>query len=432
MVKWTSAARPALAGALGAGLPARLVVCAWNTGKDGTVTYAHGNRVLGWFLLVAAFVAAIGLDPWSLSERQASAWAGSARQFARHAQAVTIGLGFLQLIVDHLLTRYPFPRSIRAWVMRLSVAGTLLYTAGYLLFIFWPAGAWLSVAGALLNFLAFAPLVVVRPRMPVSVAVRPLLGLLCCGAALGALMALSVADPERFWPEYLGMLDGVRLRMLRLARAAIIALPLLTLLYVELVEVSRSKAPLWRWAEIAMLVGALGMPALLVAAALTSLYWKYLLGIPAQAMLLGTLAATWLAFRHARPLETWGWLLIAVSMSAGLLMGLYAFDGPLDTPAFLGTYNDYGRRLSRLVHSYAIVLGLLSICLARELDASPRVGVPLFVAGSGVLLAAPLLLAFAPVSSLILGAGPALVAAGLGLSLIQRQDAAKKISIPSL
>jgi 4-amino-4-deoxy-L-arabinose transferase-like glycosyltransferase len=135
------------------------------------------------------------------------------------------------------------------------------------------------------------------------------------------------------------------------------------------------------------------MPLILALAAFTSIRAKYLLPIPAQAAFVGTLAGAWLASRSARPLEVWGWLLIALSMAAGLFMGLYAFDGPFPSPTFLGAYNDFPRRLSRLGHAYCIVLGLLSIFVARSLDKSStdawsrRLGVPLLVAASIVTVA---------------------------------------------
>src|SRR5260370_2658918 len=111
------------------------------------------------------------------------------------------------------------------------------------------------------------------------------------------------------------------------------------------------------------------MPLILAVAAFTTVEAKYLLPIPAQATMWGTLAAAWLARRWARPLELWGWLLIALSMAVGLLMGMYAFDGPMPDPAFLGAYNDFPRRLCRLGHAYCIVFGLLCLFLAREQDA---------------------------------------------------------------
>src|SRR5579885_166280 len=61
------------------------------------------NAYLGWLLLLAGVVAAVRLDPWSLSERDPRAIVGSTRMAARHAQAVVLAMGFLQLAVSLLL-----------------------------------------------------------------------------------------------------------------------------------------------------------------------------------------------------------------------------------------------------------------------------------------------------------------------------------------
>jgi hypothetical protein len=172
-----------------------------------------------------------------------------------------------------------------------------------------------------------------------------------------------------------------------------------------------------------MLGGAAGMPTILVAAALTSVHLKYLLGLPADAIFAGTLVAVWLASRHARGLELWGWLLIAQSMAVGLLMGAYAFEGPLPAPDFLGAYSDFPRRLTRLAHAYSIILGSLCIFMARELERQPasgrsglglrwpeRIGVPLLVAGTITTVVAIWLLATLRLPSRVLAFGPAMVA----------------------
>lgn len=163
----------------------------------------------------------------------------------------------------------------------------------------------------------------------------------------------------------LGPPDGLRLRMLRLAQIACIALPLLTLLYQGFMARVPLDIPLARWGQRAMIGGMIGMPSILAAAASTRIEFKYLLPFPAVAVLAGTLCGAWLARRHGRPLERWGWILIALSMAAGLLMGLYAFDGPLPSPALIGDYNDLVRRAIRQTHAYAIVVGFISILVSR-------------------------------------------------------------------
>ena len=166
------------------------------------------------------------------------------------------------------------------------------------------------------------------------------------------------------------------------------------------------------------------MPVLLILAAFTSLHFKYLLTIPAQAAFAGTLVAAWLAWKAGRRFELWGWLLIALSMAGGLLMGLFAFDGPLPDPEFLGGYNDFGRRLTRLTHAYAVVLGLVTVFLARALASQNlarwrvRANLALFVAGTVCTLVVLPLAAHPALPLQALGVGPALVAAGLAFSIV--------------
>jgi hypothetical protein len=65
-----------------------------------------------------------------------------------------------------------------------------------------------------------------------------------------------------------------------------------------------------------------------------------------------------------------GWASLAVGVATGLVMGLWSFDGPLPTPAWLGEYGDTPRRLARLGHIAFLGLGILNILLARELPHS--------------------------------------------------------------
>jgi hypothetical protein len=310
----------------------------------------------------------------------------------------------------------------------LSSLGALVYAAGYFLHVGWTESPWLMVTGALLNFVALVMMTadggVCRGRRDV-VAV---LLVFCFGMLIDAMMGLFAANPPLFLPDYIGRDDEVRPRMLRLARAAAIALPMLTFLYHGLATRQRSAVGVIRWGGIAMMFGAIGMPLILTAAALTTVHLKLLLGLPAHATFLGTLVGVWLAHRAARPLELWGWLIVALSMAIGLLMGIYAFDGPLPSPEFMGEYNDYPRRLWRLAHAYCIVLGLLSIFLARELDrARPvalftRVGTAMLVGGSVCTVLVLVLAATVELPAPILGIGPAAVAVGLVLCLSARGE----------
>lgn len=387
----------------------------------GATAAGGWNDRIGRDLLLAGFLWAAWLDPWSLSEPDPAALPGSARMAARQAQAVVVGMAFLQLIVAGALRLgHGGPRGRRA-VAWLTGLGALLYAAGYALVAVWPPGVYVIPAGALLNFVGFA---VLLGQVGGSAGVwRVVLPVVCLGMLLDAVMGLFVADLGWFLPAYLGPEDGVRLRMLRLARAAAVALPAVALLYEGLAARVDPDRPLAHRGRALLWVGVATMSATLAVAAFTSVRVKFLLPLPALTTFAGTCAGVLLAYHHARPLEVWGWLLVACSMGTGLLIGLYAFDGPLPAPAVFEGYNDFARRLTRLGHAYCIVLGLLSIFLAREPDTPPpdprfrRAGVALLVAGSVLTLFVLSLVAASVLSTSWLAAGPGLVTAALVLCL---------------
>lgn len=63
-----------------------------------------------------------------------------------------------------------------------------------------------------------------------------------------------------------------------------------------------------------------------------------------------------------------GWASAALGGLTGLVLGLWSFDGPFPTPAFLGEYGDTSRRLARLGHIAFFGLGILNLLLAGELE----------------------------------------------------------------
>ncbi len=358
------------------------------------------NGSIGRLLLVIAFLWAVWLDPWSLGERNPAALPGSAQMAARQAQAVIVGMAFLQFIVAGALSTGAWVRE-RWAVSLLTGCGALLYTVGYVLAPIVHLAVGLIPVGALLNFAGFALLLA---RAPGGVW-RVVLPVLCLGMALDAAMGLFAVNPELFLPAYLGPADGVRLRMLRLARAAAIALPAVTLLY-EGLAARAANDRLVRVGRVLLWCGVSTMSATLALAAFTDVRVKYLLAVPGPTTFAGTSIGVVLAWKYATRLETWGWLLVAASMGVGLLMGLYAFDGPLPTPEFLGGYSDFARRLSRLGHSYCIVLGLLSVFVARDANhPTQRLGVPLLIVGTVVTLVAQIVVAaeWLPVGALAVG-----------------------------
>ncbi len=197
---------------------------------------------------------------------------------------------------------------------------------------------------------------------------------LCIGMLFAVVVGVLQSNPGIF--IFVGPQGGLRFRMLRLAQIASVALPLLTLLYEGLKAKASWDIRLARSGWTAMLCGMIGLPSILTVASLTHVEFRFFLPLPAVATFAGTLCGAWLARRQGRPLERWGWLVITLSMAAGLLMGVYAFDGPLPPPAFIGTYNNLVRRAIRLAHAYAIVVGFISILISRakaDIDGHARV-----------------------------------------------------------
>ena len=61
------------------------------------------------------------------------------------------------------------------------------------------------------------------------------------------------------------------------------------------------------------------------------------------------------------------WTGFCLGVISGSLMGLWAFDGPLDPPTWIGDYDNTSRRLIRLGHISFFGIGYLNLLLAREL-----------------------------------------------------------------
>ncbi|MEO8268845.1 MAG: hypothetical protein ABI557_03935, partial [Aureliella sp.] len=296
-------------------------------------------------MLTGIALAAV-LDPWLFNPQTGSEYASSIGPEVRHVQGVVLGMSLLQLALAHLLATPAFDRKVRQTVAILTTLGATIYTVGYVLGLAWPSCHWLVLAGSLLNFIGFAYFLWAQPVGVHAVQINRIVPIVCFGMLLDFAAGLFEVLPEQFVLEHFGAADGVRLRMMRLARVAAIALSVLTLLYYSAPRHSTQHRHTNAWSVFALACGAIGMPVILAAACFTSLHWKYLLALPAAATLVGVYSALIFSLQRAKPLECWGWALIATSTSAGMLMGLYAFDGPLETPDFLGAYNETPRRLS--------------------------------------------------------------------------------------
>jgi hypothetical protein len=385
------------------------------------------NAYLGWLLLLAGIVAAVGLDPWSLSERDPKAIVGSTRMAARHAQAVVLAMGFLQLAVALLLRDGGLIATVRGRMASVTLAGgTLVYAAGYIGHAFRTRAVVLVPLGAAINLAGFALLYTMvswygwAECAPLNS--RTVLAVFLLGMAIDVVCGLLALIPKPPGPLDLGPEDDVRQRMLRLARVAATALPLMVLLFGDLAGDEDSGVAEAPWGWPAVVVGAAGMPLILTSASFLHRALKYLLPIPALAMTAGATGAFGMALRFARPLEVWGWLLIASSMGVGLLVGLYAFDGPLPTPGFAGAYNSYTRRLIRLGHAYCIAFGLLAVLLARR-DVGTLAAWCL-VAGTSITLLEIVLVALSLVPARALAVGPAVLSLALLAGLLSAKGPA--------
>ena len=211
------------------------------------VSVGYCNRWLGWILLVVGFAMAL-LDPWSLGERSSAGLVDGPALIPRHAQAILLGLAFLQLNFADILGGAALPpdnmwgvlptrdlisgqrRAIAGW---LALIGGLASVAGWGLVMVDPHLAWLAVGGAVLHGLAFAVLVG-SLESDEWLALRVLLALLCAVMILDAVLALFAAGPGWVSPNVTGPEDGPRLRLLHLARIAVLALSLALLLLLGL------------------------------------------------------------------------------------------------------------------------------------------------------------------------------------------------------
>lgn len=61
-----------------------------------------------------------------------------------------------------------------------------------------------------------------------------------------------------------------------------------------------------------------------------------------------------------------GWTSLMMGALMGLILGLWSFDGPLPSPAWIGGYGDVSRRLLRLAHIAFFGLGILNLLMTNE------------------------------------------------------------------
>lgn len=406
------------------------------------------NRLLGWTMLIGGMAIMSILDPWIFFEQAAEKLQISVEQDTeklletplrmqlRHAQGVILAMALLQLVVGYVLTTKAFQSRFSIQSSILTGVGAILYASGYTLQVFHPVGKWLILFGCSLNLLAFLKSLRITIGGSGAKQIKLILPILCFGMFLDLLTSLFILDPNLFFPEWLREQDEVRLRMLRLARVAVIALTVLVLLYFDLAYRARNaNQRIVVWGHRGLLGGTIGMPLVLALACFIDLHLKYLLPIPATLVCLGSCAGLNLAWKHGARLEWLGWLIITASLFTGMLIGMYAFNGPLPAPWGMEHYQDFARRLLRIGHAYAIVLGILTLFLAqrfqqhRQLQLIRRLGVGLYLLGMGTTLLTLALFAWANNLIWATAVGPAVIALGLLLCVTNVRSGSQPVTM---
>ena len=378
------------------------------------------NRLLGWSMLILGMAITAVLDPWIFDQQDPTELLGSPQIQLRHAQGVILAMALLQLVVGYVLATSAFQSRFSLQPSIITGIGAILYAGGYTLLVWHPVGKWLVLFGCSLNLVAFLKMLPVKIGGSGVRQIQLILPILCFGMFLDLLTSLLILYPDLFFPGWLGNEDEVRLRMLRLARVAVIALTVLTLLYFDLTyRVQNAKQRIVDWGHRGFIGGTIGMPVVLALACFTFTSLKFLLPIPATLVCLGALAGLTLAWKHGRRLEWLGWSIITASLFTGMVIGMYAFDGPLPAPRGMVDYQDLARRLLRIGHAYAIVLGILTLFVAQRFQQGEplhpirRIGVGLYLAGIGTTLVSFILLALEAVPVSATAIGPAATALGL-------------------
>jgi hypothetical protein len=268
---------------------------------------------------------------------------------AARMQTWLVALGFSHL----LLAWAPIRPASRIWVTQFTVVGTLLGCYSLLIdpvsrvtFPLAAFGAFLNLIGGILAYHASSgELEDVRHRR---------IGLVAFGFLLDGLLW-----PTAYLPQpILHSPDTLTIRMVVLARIAAAALPLLAVLSENVTSTHGAKKAT-HWLDF----GALPMVLVLNTASGTTHWVKYLLPIPALAVAGGLWQRTRLAGTGWNWERLW-WGLVTASVSVGLLVGLFAFEGPVPAPPGMAAYGELPRRLSRHAHVALIVAGVIALALA--------------------------------------------------------------------
>jgi hypothetical protein len=244
---------------------------------------------------------------------------------------------------------------------------------------------WLGVMGIVITVVAMASIDANALRAPMQFGLRASFLLISVGAiwqlqstistqwkwAVGASLTILVCGvtTELVDISSLGASDSLEQRLFRLGAMAAYAVPMLALLAAG--EPKENRAPatnpiaiiLLRLEPFLFAVGASTLATILLAAAFINKELAWLAPLGADTTVAACAAAAIRARSRSDSLAFAAWFVVCASMTVGLLMGAYAFDGPLPAPSFIGDYNAMPRMLLRDVHVIALSLGIVGIAI---------------------------------------------------------------------
>ncbi len=182
----------------------------------------------------------------------------------------------------------------------------------------------------------------------------------------------------------LGALDDIERRLFRLAAMASRAVPMIALLAAASDATTTTTAAsttsstqssslsakaaslLLRFEPTLFAIGATTLPLILAASGLVHRELAWALPIGADTTLAGCIAAAIRLGRSHDRLGRAGFIAIASSMGAGLIMGTWSFGGPLPTPSILGDYVTVTRTVVRDIHIVSLVAGVVAVATSVQ------------------------------------------------------------------
>lgn len=322
------------------------------------------NRELGWGLIAVSFFLSAIIDPIYFGIREPLIQYGLLQVAIAQGAAVFVGL--YQLFLG-AIGRYPAAALQRtSGPYFFGLAGAMVGIGARGLYLVVPVFAWLQPLGSLLLFCSAFWLLVLCRSSPDRL-LPTALAFISFGFLVDIAVTLTILSPELL-DETLDDLTSRDQLMMRLGRAAAIAMPMLALMYHQLLRsVDESHCKRWAYAQKAMLFGGGFLAVSLVLTATLSPIFLVPVVLCAIILLLGCSAGAWLSIRHREPLlEQAGWTALSLSMTAGLVMGIFAFE-IIPTPNIYGDYLSVPRQYIRTGHVYLNILSVVAIYTSRVL-----------------------------------------------------------------